>query len=176
MSIPRELVVGDSWSWRTDYADYPAGTWTATAYLGSSSAQITVPSTADGTTHVFSLSAAQTSLLSAGRYYARVRVVSGSDAYTVEAQWVDILPDPASQVLVDHRSWARRTLDAIEAFLEGNATTAQQSMQIAGRAISRYSLLELTAWRDKLRAQVALEEAGAQAGLGRDIRIRYAPP
>jgi hypothetical protein len=105
-----------------------------------------------------------------------VRVTDGTSVHVVETGWCEVEPDPASAQKVDHRSWARRTLDAIEAFLEGNATTAQQAITIGGRSISRWSLPELMQWRDKLRAEVSTEEQGSAAGLGRDIKVRYGAP
>lgn len=103
----------------------------------------------------------------------QVRVAYSGESFVVESGWVEVKPDPASSVKFDHRSWARRTLDAVEAFLEGNATTAQQSMSIAGRSISRWSIAELTQLRNDLRAEVRTEEQGSRAGLGRDIKVRY---
>lgn len=173
MTLPSTLIAGDTWSWDADYGDYPAGTWTATAYFENSAESFSVSSTADGTTHDFAETAANSAALKAGRYYVQVRVVSGTSSATVESGWCEVKADPASAAKFDHRSWARRTLDAVEAFLEGNATTAQQSMSIAGRSISRWSIAELTQFRNELRAEVRTEEQGSRAGLGRDIKVRY---
>jgi len=63
-------------------------------------------------------------------------------------------------------------LDAVEAFLIGNASTAQASMTLNGRQISRWSLPDLTQWRDRLKAEVRIEEQGARAGVGRQIKVR----
>lgn len=176
MNIPSELIAGDTWEWSADYGDYPAGTWTATAYFQNAAEEFSVSSTADGTSHLFAAAATATDDFKAGRYFVQVRVVSGSELYTVESGWCDVKADPASAVKVDHRSWARRTLEAVEAFLEGNATTAQQSMSIAGRSISRWSIAELMQFRNQLRAEVRTEEQGSAAGLGRNIKVRYGVP
>jgi hypothetical protein len=176
MNIPSTLVSGDTWEWDADYGDYPAGTWTATAYFENSAESFSVAATADGTTHAFAALATATDDYEAGSYYVQVRVVSGAESYTVESGWVTVTADPASGVKYDHRSWARRTLDAVEAFLEGNATTAQQSMSIAGRSISRWSISELMQFRSQLRGEVRTEEQGSNAGLGRDIKVRYGLP
>lgn len=173
MNIPSSLIAGDTWEWEADYGDYPAGTWTATAYFENSAESFTVSSSASGTTHAFAETATNTAAFVAGSYYVRVRVVSGAESYTVESGWIEVTANPASSAKFDHRSWARRTLDAIEAFIEGNATTAQQSMSIAGRSISRWSLAELMQFRGQLRGEVRTEEQGTSAGLGRDIKVRY---
>lgn len=173
VSLPTSLTAGDTWEWTADYADYPAGTWTATAYFENASESFSVAATADSTTHSFAATAAATADHDAGSYYVQVRVTDGTSSYTVETGWCSVHADPASGVKVDHRSWARRTLDAIEAFLEGNATTAQAATSIGGRSISRHTLPDLQRFRSELRAEVRAEEQGANAGLGRDIKVRY---
>lgn len=176
MNIPRSLVAGDTWQWDADYGDYPAPTWDATAHFENAAKAFTVSASPSGTAQRFAETAANTADFEAGRYYVQVRVTNGSASYTVETGWTDVQPNPASEVNYDHRSWAKRTLDAIEAFLEGNATTAQQSISIAGRSISRWSLAELTQFRNDLRNEVRTEERASAAGLGRNLKVRYGAP
>lgn len=171
--IPSDLIAGDTWIFDRDYADYPRSTWSATAYFENSAGSFNVASTANGTAQRFTIAAATTATYSAGRYRVRVRVTDGPSTYIAESAWVDVEVDPAKAGNQDPRSWARRTLDALEAFLEGNATTAQQSMSIQGRSLSRWSLAELQQFRNQLRAEVRTEEQGSNAGLGRDIKVRY---
>jgi len=176
VNIPSSLTAGDTWSWTAEYGDYPAGTWTATAYFENSAESFEVSSSADGTAHAFAETAAISADLGAGKYHVSVRVTDGSSSYVAETGWCEVKADPAAAAKVDHRSWARRTLDAVEAFIEGNATTAQQSMSIAGRSISRWSISELMQLRSELRGEVRTEEQGSSAGLGRDIKVRYGAP
>lgn len=171
MNIPQTLVAGNTWQWDADYPDYPQPTWTATAHFENGAKSFSIASVANGTAHRFAAAASATADFVAGRYYAQVQVTNGTIVHTVESGWVDVLPKLGTPR--DHRSWARRTLDAIEAFLEGNASTAQQSMTIAGRSISRWSIPELTQWREKLVAEVRAEEQASNAGLGRDIKVRF---
>lgn len=171
-SVPTELIAGDTWRWVRDLADYPAGTWTLTYYFENKDGSFSAVATADGSTHSVTVAAATTAAYKSGRYRWRARAVSSGIAETVEAGWLDVRIDPAATGNQDVRSWARRTLEAIEAFLEGNATTAQASLSIAGRSISRWSLPELRQWRTELRQEIRTEEAGANAGLGRNIRVR----
>lgn len=171
-TLPAELVAGDTWTWTRELADYPAGTWTATVYFEASQGTFNVVASASGTTQSFSIASATTSTCVPGDYGWRLRVTNGSTTTTVESGMVTVLVDPAKAGKVDVRSWARRTLDAIEAFLEGNASTAQASMSLAGRQISRWSLAELTTFRDKLRGEVRAE-SGSTNGKGRDIKVRF---
>jgi hypothetical protein len=174
--VPSKLVAGDTWAWTRDLSDYPAGTWTLTYYLKKDGKVYTFAATASGTTHSISVAATTTVGYVPGRYLLQARVSSGSTIYTLddEEQWIEVLPNVTSTA--DPRSWARRTLEAIEAFLEGNATTAQASMSINGRSLSRWSLSELRQWRDQLRGEVRTEEQGSNAGLGRNIKVRYGRP
>jgi hypothetical protein len=170
--LPTSLIAGDTWLWDRDYSDYPRPTWTATAYFEKADQTFSVDSSANGTAQRFTVAASTTASYSSGRYRIRVRVTDGSSTYVAESGWVDVELDPAKAGKQDPRSWARRTLDAVEAFLEGNATTAQQSMSLAGRSISRWSLSELMQFRDQLRGEVRTQEQASSAGIGRDIRVR----
>ena len=172
-SIPAELVAGDTWSWTRSLGDYPAGTWTATVYFESSLGAFNVVGSSSGTMHSFTISAATSTAIVPGLYGWRLRATDGTTTTTVESGMVTVLVDPAKAGRTDVRSWARRTLDAVEAFLEGNASTAQASMSLAGRQISRWSITELTAWRDKLRGEVRAETDPANSGKGRDIKVRF---
>jgi hypothetical protein len=175
-SLPSEVIAGDTWQWTRELAAYPAGTWTGTVYFENKDGAFSVAGSASGTTHSFSIAAATTATYMPGRYAWKLRVTDGITVATVESGSVEVLLNPATAGRRDTRSWARRTLEAVEAFLEGNASTAQASMTLQGRSIARWSLAELTQWREKLRAEVKVEEQGERAGLGRNIKVRYGRP
>lgn len=171
--VPAELVVGDTWRWTRSWTDYPAGTWTVTFYFDSPLGTFNAAASASGTTHSVSISSATTAALKPGRYRWTARGVSGGITETIESGWIDVLPNVAAGAKADHRSWARRALDAVQATIEGRASSDQQAMSIAGRSISRMSYLELRQMQTDLEAQVRVEEQGAAAGLGRNIRVRF---
>lgn len=171
--FPSEHIAGDTLRVTRSYSDYPAGTWTATLYGENRDGTFSQAATASGTDHLFTIPAATTAALKPGRYRINVRVTDGSVVETAESDiWMDIAIDPAAAGTRDVRSWARRTLDAIEATLEGRATDGQQAMSVNGRSLSRIPIPELLQMRDKLRAEVRTEEQGESAGLGRNIKIR----
>lgn len=172
-SIPNQLIAGDTWSWTRSLDDYPAPMWTATVYFEHSSASFNAAGTADGSDHVFTVSAATTTGKAAGRYKWSLRVTDGTSAFTVEEGWVEIKPNPAAAGNRDPRSWARRTLDAVEATLEGRATDGQLAHTIKDRSISRIPIPELITLRTQLRQEVRTEEQGENAGLGRNIKTRF---
>lgn len=170
--LPTSLIAGTTWEFSREYSDYPAGTWTATAYFERSGKTFNVAATAEGTAHRFTITAATTATYPPGRYQIRVRVTDGSSVYIAESGWCEIKVDPAASGTYDPRSWARRTLDELEALLERFATTAQQSGSINGRAWSRADLPTLTQWRKALIQEVKSEERGTNAANGRFMKVR----
>lgn len=175
-SIPRELVAGDTWAWTRDLGDYPASTWTATAYFENKDGVFQAAGVADGDTHTFTIAAATTTTVKPGRYGWRLRVTDGTTTTTVENGISEVLVDPAKAGKVDTRSWARRTLEALEEFLETNAATSQATFSIGGRSVARWQISELTKWRKELQQEVKAEDLGANAASGRNIKVRYGRP
>jgi hypothetical protein len=171
--IPASLIAGDTWAFTRDYADYPAPTWVATLYAELLGSQFKAVATALVTAQSFSVTPSTTAGYKAGRYKWWVRITDGTSSYTVEDGWFDVKPDPAASGTRDQRTWARRTLDALECTLEGRASSDQLAMTINGRSLSRIPLAELLTWQDKLRQRVRTEEGGVNAGTGRNIKVRF---
>lgn len=171
-ALPASLIAGDTWVWERELADYPQPTWVATAHFEKQGATFTVVAAANGTAHRFNATALITADYVPGRYRWRVRVTDGTQTFTAESGWLEVEVDPAAAGTYDTRSWAARTLEAVEAFLAGNASSAQQTVQIAGRLITRWSLSELIQWRDKLRNEVRAEGQSGQSGAGRTIKVK----
>jgi len=169
--VPAEVIAGDTWSWTRSFADYPAGTWALTYYFENKDGVFQATATPSGIDHAVTILASTTAGYKAGSYRWSARLSSAGVSITLETGWIKVKTDPAAAGKADPRGWARRTLEAIEAFLEGNATTAQAAMTLNGRSISRWSLNDLIAWRDKLRAEVRTEESST-SGTGRTIKLR----
>lgn len=172
--VPADLIAGDTWTWTRALADYPAGTWIATAYFENKDGVFSVAASASGTTHSFTIAAATTSGYKPGRYSWRIRVTDGSTTTTVEDGITQVEIDPAKAGKADTRTFARRMLDAIEATLEGRATSDQQAMSINGRSISRTPISDLMSLRDRFRGETRSEEGTTGGGKGRDIKVRFA--
>lgn len=171
-AVPREAIAGDTWRFTLDLGDYTAPTWDAVFYAENGDSTFSVTASDDGASHAFSVSAATTAALKAGRYYWAIRVNDGTVYETAERGWLEVLVDPAAAGRVDRRSWARKTLDAVEATIQGRATDDQLQMSVNNRALTRHSLAELVQLRSQLRAEVEVEENAERAGLGRQIRVR----
>jgi len=66
----------------------------------------------------------------------------------------------------EHRTWAKRCLDAIEATIEGRADHDQLSYSIGGRSLARMSLDELLRARGKFRRLVLKEQRAERVRRG----------
>lgn len=169
--VPEKLLVGDSWAWTRSLADYPATTWTATWRFANATHNFSVTGTASGSAHAGAATASTTGAYTAGEYRWQLSVASGSTRYTLEEGWVTLLPNPTAGNY-DHRTHARKVLDAIEAVLESRATQDQQSMSIGGRSLSRTPINELLVLADRYRAMVRAELDAERLALGRPTRNR----
>jgi hypothetical protein len=173
-SIPATLTAGDTWTFTFSHADYSAPTWDATIYFENAAATFSAAAIDDGSDHEFTIAAAITAAKPAGRFKWSIRVSDGTDSYTIETGWVQVITDPAAAGTHDPRSDSRKLLDALNATLLGRATSDQLAMSLNGRSISRTPLPELRQWRDQLKQEVRTEEQGERAGLGRNIKVRFA--
>lgn len=172
--VPGVLLIGDTWEWERQVSEYPADAWTLAYHFVNAAGAIEIPTTGSGSTFTVSRTPAQTEVYSPGNYrwVARVTEIAGSGRrFTLNDGWTDVKPDPST--VVDPRSRARRTLDAINAVIEGKASSDHMSVSYQGRQVTRMSWSELLQARDRLREEVRVEEMGANAGLGRDIRARF---
>jgi len=71
-----------------------------------------------------------------------------TDRHLIAAGLVQILPDiAAAESTTDHRSHAKKVLDALESVMEGKATKDVGSYSIGGKSISKMSPSELIEWR-----------------------------
>jgi hypothetical protein len=168
--VPSELVAGDTWTWTRELSDYLAPTWSLTYYFVNATHRFSATSTASSTSHLITITAATSAGYSAGRYRWTVRATDGSSIITVEDGWVDVAADP-SKGTVDPRSDARKMLDAINAFLIGNASTAQASMSINGRSLSRWALSDIRAFKTELEQRVRTEEGGSRGSRNINVRL-----
>lgn len=78
---------------------------------------------------------------------------------TVPIGDLTVKQDPRLQIPSDRTPHAERTLNNVEAVLEGRATSDILSYQLNGRSLSRIPIEELREWRDALRSEVAAKRA-----------------
>lgn len=173
--FPTSITAGLSLKYELLIEQYPPPDWELTAILrGPESINLTA--VVSGTAHVFSETAATTGAWQPGLYVVSVRAASGEDVHEIEAGQVTIVADLVSlQDGHDPRGHAQRTLAAIEAVIEGRATTDQQSYTINGRTLVRTSIADLLMLRDRYKKEVAdLNSGGRHKKLvRRQVKVRF---
>lgn len=177
-SEPASLNAGDTARWLKALPSYPAtDDWVLAYALVNAGQRIAFTATAQGSDHLVNVPAATTTAWAPGTYDYRASVIRAGDVFTVATGRITI--EPAFGAAVDARSHARRTLQAIEATLEGRASSATAEYQIAGRQMKYIPVPELLTLRDRYRRDVRAEDAAdrIKAGLGNPGRIyvRFGP-
>lgn len=176
-NTPSKLTAGDSAEWTISLPDYPAPAWTLTYYLVKDGKQIVITGTQYGSTeeHHISVDAATTAAWQPGTYSYQAKASNGTDRKDAGSGTVVIEPDFAQQGSgYDDRSFAKKSLDAIEAVIERRASQSQQEYQIAGRALKFMTMEELLNARDRFRAEV---RAGERRKAGKPafgaVKVRF---
>lgn len=169
---PASLNAGDTARWLKSLAVYPASAgWVLTYTLVNVTQRITFNAVAQGDDYLVTVAAATTAAWAAGAYDWRATASLAGEVFTVGSGRISIAP--AFSAAVDARSQARRSLDAIEATLEGRASSSTAEYEIAGRRLKHIPVPELLQLRDRLRQDVRGEDAAAAvaAGLQRPGRV-----
>jgi hypothetical protein len=169
---PPSVAAGDTVTWRRTLDDYPASAgWSLGYVLINGTAKITVTSSASADDHLVLVPASTTTSWAAGTYAWRARVTKGAEVYTVGEGRITVRPSFGSSTL-DARTHARKTLESVEAVIEGRASSAVLEYEIAGRRLKNIPVADLLALRDRYRAEVTREEAAAAVASGAPDRRR----
>lgn len=169
MSEPSKVYAGDLLEWTKTLSDYPAPTWTLNYYLLNASARIAITAAASGTDHQVSVAIATTADYVAGDYRMTGVVDNGVERHTIlDRVPVTVLADPATATSgVDQRDHIDRTIEAIEATIEGKATHDHLSHSVEGTSISRMSPVELLGFLDRYKTKRAARDRRARALAGK---------
>lgn len=169
---PLEVRAGDTWKWTRSLPDYPASEgWSLSYVLINAAAKIALTASASGDSHAVTVSAAASSSHFSGVYDWIARVSKAGEVYTVGSGRITVLPSLVAST-ADLRTHARKTLEAIEAVIEGRATQDVLEYQIAGRSLKRIPVNDLLVLRDRYRAEVAREDAANRVANGLPDRRR----
>lgn len=174
---PTTANAGDTWRWTRTLADYPASAGWALSYtLINAAAKITINASASGDDHAVTVSAATTAGYAAGSYDWRARVSKAGEVYTVGEGRITVR-NAFGGATFDARTHARKTLEAIEAVIEGRASSEVSYYMIGNRQLRYLTPAELLTLRDKYRAEVAREDAAAAVAAGlpdkRRVFVRF---
>lgn len=171
---PFALIVGDTAKWTRKLDAYPASAgWALNYELVNAQHRYEIAAVADGDAFRILITARTTEGYTAGDYDWRARVTNADgEVYTVATGRMTVAPSFGAAV--DGRSHARRTLEAIEAVLEGRATSATAEYEINGRRLKYISLTELHSMRSKYQREVAAEEGvSGPRGVSGRIMVRF---
>ena len=176
LNEPKELRAGDTWAWRReDLSDFPAPTWTLTYQLKREAlgGNASIVAASSGVNHAVSVAKAVTAAYASGSWQWQAYADDGTSRYMVDSGTINVLPDFAVAGNLDNRSHVKKTLDAIEAVIEGRASSDQQQYSIEGRSLTRIPIEELLVFRDKYKREYNMEiQAEAfRNGLGGKNRI-----
>ena len=176
---PASLRAGDTWKWTKTLADYPASAWTLKYRFKSATTGFEITATASGDAHAVTVTAAATSAYAAGPYTWIAWVEGGtSEKYTVDTGVLAVSADYRAGTAttgLDDRSHARKTLAAIESWIESrNQGVARYT--ILGREMQYIPITDLLKLRQTYKAEVAAEDAAEAirngTGTGRRIQFR----
>jgi hypothetical protein len=173
---PAALLAGDTAKWLITLADYSAADgWVLSYTLANATTRINFAATASGSDFLVNVAAATTTNWAAGTYSWRSQVSKAGEVFTVATGTITV--QPSFGAAVDARSHARKTLDAVEAYLENANNLTAASYQIAGRQLSRLSIPDLLALRSRYLTEVGREDAAAAVGRGlpdkRRVLVRF---
>lgn len=180
---PTELVVGDRWAWkRVDLgADYPPASYTLSYSLrlfGTGTTEIEITASGSGSDYLVEVAAADTAAETAGSYAWQAYITRNSDSERITVDRGTVLLRANRDASTDDpRSHAQKMLDAIEALMEGRASSAEASYSIGDRSLTKLTPDELIRWRNFYRAEVRAERQAETiangGGNGRLVRQRY---
>jgi hypothetical protein len=136
--------------------------------------------TGSGDTYSIQVTAAATALwTSYGMYWYSIILTDGTKRYEVATGSVEILRNLSAITTgtYDGRSHVKKTLDALEAVIEGRATSDVLSYSIAGRQISKIPITELLTLRDKYKTyyndELTAEKLARGESAGGKIYVRF---
>lgn len=125
-SEPASIYAGDTISWNIALPDYPAsGGWTLKYKALCADGYFALTSTADGDDHAVSAAKATTAAFIPGTYNLVKYVESTTELVTLSESTFTVNPALSGKTDVfDNRTINKRILDAIDAVLEGRASSS----------------------------------------------------
>lgn len=178
---PETLIKGTTCKWKKTYDDFPTSElWAVTWYLNGSETTLTVAGTIVGTEYQFAVTDADTAALAVGSYRWQTQAVLGGETYPVQENSLLVSPGFDGLGATDWRTHCQKTLEALEATIEGRASDAQKRVRLGDREIEHMSAAELIQWRKLYQAECSYEasadDVAAGKGTGRKIKTRFVRP
>lgn len=165
--LPQSFRAGDTLTWTISLSAYPASDgWSLTYTLINATRKVTITSTASGSEHLLSVSAATSAGYAPGLYTWTAAASKNDQRISLSSGTVEILPNLAALATYDGRTQAKRILDAIDAVLDQRATGVEMELEMNGRRIRYFTPDELKKWRIYWVAEVRREQAAERLANG----------
>ncbi len=161
--IPKKFTVGDTLSWEENWSDYPATIYTLTLVLISESGKNVFTATSDGDSHKFTVDA---SGLTAGRYDFQLKAIGDGFRSAIDRGFVTVLADLAVADNFDGRDWLDKSIEALEASIEGRASYVQLRQEFDGRSVENMSQLDQMDLLDRFYKKRAARKRGQRVKKG----------
>jgi hypothetical protein len=175
-SVPTQITAGDTIALQISLSDYPASaSWVLHYTFINTLNKYTVDGTASGADHLINITAATSAAYVAGKYSWQGYVTKAAERYTIGNGTIDILPNlAAASGGYDNRSHVKKTLDALESWLE-TKNPAVAEYEIAGRRMKYIPITDLLRLRDRYKMELRSEEAAKNPRLAgkNKLQVRF---
>lgn len=162
-SHPEKLAAGDTLNFKRQVENHTADDgWTMTYYIrGNGTGMVQSYSNINATgDFIFLVDKRDTVDWTVGQYFFSGYVYKDGDRFKVDQGEFEVTPDFQSGTgALDVRSDNQKALDAIVATINGSASYAEQSFEINGKQIVRFTIGELLKAKAYLEDEVAKEKA-----------------
>lgn len=168
--IPANITAGMKTEWTVSNTDYLASDgYTLKYVLINSTSKISIVSTADGDDHLVSIPSATSALYTAGTYTAKSYFEKAGEKYEYKTEQVVVLPDytATSTTFYDTRSFAKKSLDALEAVIQNKAGELDLEYEIEGRRIVKMTPSDRIKWRNYFKDEYEAEQRALNAQNGK---------
>ena len=180
---PASITAGDTVQWTRSLPDYSAASsWVLKYRLINAAGKIDIVSTASGSDHLVSVTAATSAGWAAGTYSWQAFVEKATERYTVGNGTMVVGRNLAAEAAgFETRTTAKQILDQLEAAYKDYCTNGQGLVQrytIAEREMWFKSAADfikaIEYWRNQASVQAATEAVALGLGNPRHLYVRFA--
>ncbi|PCJ29614.1 MAG: hypothetical protein COA94_01040 [Rickettsiales bacterium] len=156
---PASFTAGETVTWKKWIAGFESASGWELVYLmrsQSDDSAIEFAAEIEDDHHLVTLASNETINYKTGQYWWQCFARRAGEQHLIAEGSMFVKPNFSQMDRVDGRSHVKKTLDALEAMIQGKASRDQLSYSIAGRSLSRLSPSELLQWRDQYKAEYVL--------------------
>ena len=173
--VPSRFAAGDTVKFTRSFSDYSAADgWTYVIYFNGAQAMSKAGTTAaDGIGFAITLATTDTDdFTTPGAVRYQERVTKAGETYTVGEGTVDVARNYNGAAAGAAQTHEEKTLAVIEAAMSGRLTSDIESYQIAGRAVSKIPIEQLSRLRAQYAAAVRFQRTGSASS---QVYIEFTP-